>query len=131
MHTDPMDSYAAFDFFVTAEHILDWLHPDVPGSTAAKAQREALRRQNRILAITSHIASGAKHFVAQAKHHTAVNDLEQKKGAFDPRAFGPRAFSPEAFSMPGLHIQLDDGAVEHAYTIAEDVLAYWDAALKP
>jgi hypothetical protein len=24
MHNDPLNEYAAFDFFVTAEHMVDW-----------------------------------------------------------------------------------------------------------
>ncbi|MGQ3685240.1 MAG: hypothetical protein ACUBOA_09600 [Candidatus Loosdrechtia sp.] len=28
MENSPQDQYAAFDFFVTAEHLVDWVHPD-------------------------------------------------------------------------------------------------------
>jgi hypothetical protein len=61
METSPLDQYAAFDFFVTAEHIVDWLHPtDEPS-------RRALRDSSHLLRITSHLANGSKHFEATAK----------------------------------------------------------------
>jgi len=128
MQSDPDDIYAAFDFFVTAEHIVDWLHPDAPGSSQ-RAERERIRSSSPMLEIVSHIANGAKHFVALAKHHTSVAELEQKSGGFSPTAFSPRAFSPAAFQMAGLHIHLADGSVVHALPLAEDVLTHWDHAL--
>src|SRR5688572_9588972 len=75
MESDPDDVYAAFDFFVTAEHILDWLYPDAPDASQ-KRKREKARSSTRLLQITSHIASGAKHFVALGKHHSSVTRLE-------------------------------------------------------
>lgn len=67
---DPEDQYAAFDFFVTAEHIVDWCHP------ANRQGREDLRASSPLLRITSHIANGAKHFETTAKRHCSVTDVE-------------------------------------------------------
>lgn len=128
MNADPSDPYAAFDFFVTAEHILDWLYPDSPG-TSQKEIRKSRRDAEPLLAITSHIASGAKHFEAVAPRHKSVSDLSMESGPFDPRAFSPKAFSPSAFSMPGLHVRLQDGTLVHAYVLADDILRYWEAQL--
>jgi hypothetical protein len=125
MNADPHDSYAAFDFFVTAEHILDWLYPDSPG-VSQKAARQKHRDTEPLLQITSHIASGAKHFEAVASHHKSVADVSMESGAFDPRAFSPKAFSPSAFSMPGLHVRLQDGTLVHVYALADDILQYWE-----
>jgi hypothetical protein len=69
----PQDQYAAFDFFVTAEHIIDWLHPN------DRAAREAKRASSPLLRITSHIANGAKHFEAKAKHHHSVSGVEKER----------------------------------------------------
>ena len=43
----PMDAYRAFNFFVTAEHILDWR---LPGD-ANRAQRTAARKAETLLQI--------------------------------------------------------------------------------
>ncbi len=39
MSADPTDTYAAFDFFVTAEHMLDWSFPDSPGVNQGKTRQ--------------------------------------------------------------------------------------------
>lgn len=124
IRADPNDAYAAFDFFVTAEHIVDWVLPDSPGVNQSSA-RKSKRESSELLKITSHIANGAKHFQALAKQHDAVSDLKQHSGGFDPRAFSPRAFSPAAFKMHGLNVRLEIGRVVHVLTLAEDVLRYW------
>jgi hypothetical protein len=124
MRAAPEDVYAAFDFFVTAEHIVDWLLPDSPGSSQLAA-RKVKRDSSELLKVTSHIANGAKHFQALAKHHDTVADLEQESGRFDPRSFSPRSFSPASFKMHGLNVRLEDGRVVHVLTLAEDVLRYW------
>lgn len=69
------DQYAAFGFFITAEHMLDWLHP----SYSEEAKRRDLRTSNVLLKITSHIANGAKHFEAKAKHHKSVSGIEKQR----------------------------------------------------
>jgi hypothetical protein len=120
----PDDAYAAFDFFVTADHILDWLLPDSPGR-CQKDARKLKRESSELLKITSHIANGAKHFQALAKHHDSVGDLKQVSGGFDPRAFSPRSFSPASFKMHGLNVRLQNGRVIHVLVLAEDVLRYW------
>ena len=124
IRASPADAYAAFDFFVTAEHIVDWLLPDSPGVDQSPA-RKSKRQSSALLRITSHIANGAKHFEALAKHHDSVADLEQQSGGFDPLAFSPRAFSPAAFKMHGLNVRLENDKVVHVLTLAEDVLSYW------
>ena len=69
----PKDQYAAFDFFVTAEHIVDWIHPN------DRKEREAVRSSSSLLRITSHLANGVKHFEAKAKHHKSVSDVEKSR----------------------------------------------------
>lgn len=79
------------------------------------------RESSELLKITSHIANGAKHFQALAKHHDSVGDLKQVSGGFDPRAFSPRSFSPASFKMHGLNVRLQNGRVIHVLVLAEDV----------
>ena len=67
----PQDQYAAFDFFITAEHIVDWIYP------TDRPARKKLRLSSPLLQITSHIANGAKHFEATAKQHKSVINIEK------------------------------------------------------
>ncbi len=55
----PHDVDMAFNFFVTAEHIPDWLN-DI-----------AIKKQHSLLRICSHLANGAKHF--EPTRHSAVS----------------------------------------------------------
>ena len=129
MVENPMDTYAAFDFFVTAEHIVDWQLPDTP-SNHKREERKAFRNSNRLLQITSDIASGAKHFQALASHHDSVDGMDNVLGGFDPRSFSPRAFDPRSFQMAGLNVKLNDGSVVHALTLADDIIAFWSHELE-
>lgn len=54
------DSRLAFNFFVTAEHLPDWLN------------RRDLVRKHALLRVVSHLANGAKHFSLDPKRHTSV-----------------------------------------------------------
>jgi len=52
------DSYAAYDFVVTAWHLLEWWRP---GNENAAARRTTAD-ENPILRVCEHLAVGAKHF---------------------------------------------------------------------
>lgn len=125
----PEDPYAAFDFFVTAEHMIDWLYPDsrYPDS---KSKREALRSSSPLLSLCSHIASGSKHFVAIAKHHNSFSTSYVHPGSFSD------GFS-SGFDIGGLVVVLEGDAKTafgkqiYAHDLAKKVLDYWETKLKP
>ena len=121
LRSDPEDVYAAFDFFVSAHHMLDWLHPN------DKRGRDAEEGRNLLLQVCSHIANGAKHFEATAKEHTSVADLSSVEGAFQRDAF-----QSDAFQVGGLFVELDGLAAQAFGTrlevvdLANKVLAHWE-----
>lgn len=115
------DHYAAFDFFVTAEHIIDWIHP------SSKTARERLRNSSRLLKITSHIANGAKHFEATRSHHDSVKDVQEAR-------LVERGYVEEGYAEVPLIVRLTaDAALDigqdsiFVSDLAADVLAYWRA----
>lgn len=121
MESEPSNEYAAFDFFVTAEHMLDWIHPDKKN----KKVREAIRDSEVLLQITSHIANGAKHFEATDPRHKSVTEIE--RGQY----VEPDYVEPGYFAEP-LVIKLSaaEGAVLgrteiEATELGRRVLAYW------
>ena len=61
------DTRVAFNFFVTAEHLPDWL------------SRRVLVRRHAILRVVSHIANGAKHFTLDDRRHTSVTSTEKSR----------------------------------------------------
>ena len=128
LHQDPENAYIAFNFFVTAEHLLDWLYP----GNAGKSQREQLRDQEVLLQTVSHIASGAIHFVAEAKHHKSVVDSGRPSPYFSDKYFG-RFFGSRYFGRGRLTLYLS-GATANTLgnsitpiDLADKVLAYWEA----
>ena len=75
MEESPQAQYAALDFFVTAEHLVDWIYPGKEN----RDKREEVRSSSAILRITSHIANGIKHFEAKAKHHQSVAGIKKDR----------------------------------------------------
>jgi hypothetical protein len=117
----PDDIYAAFDFFVSAYHMLDWLHPDDDTGRIAEEGKFPL------LQVCSHLANGAKHFEAKQTRHTSVDDVVVEKGAFQRGVF-----QPNSFQVGGLFIRLDGQAASmfgskiEAVDFAQKVLLHWE-----
>ena len=120
MEAAVLDSLAAFDFFVTAEHMVDWIHL----GHATKPIKTTERGNNIILQVCSQLANGAKHFVPYQDQHDKIKDLESRPGAFSP------AFS-QGFPVAGLIVHLDGDAEADlgpsifALELAEKILDHW------
>jgi hypothetical protein len=124
MMAAPTDPYPAFDFFVAAEHIVDWRWPD------DSAMRREIRSRDPAKTV-SHLANGAKHFEATDPRHTSVRDVATDRNfgaAFDPAIFDPRAFD---VGRPALVITMSDGRQVDAAELAALVLEYWRTELGP
>ncbi|MGB8472550.1 MAG: hypothetical protein WCE61_00540 [Candidatus Acidiferrum sp.] len=122
MKAEPTDAYAAFDFFVTAEHVLDWLYPD---KANGKTKRQELRNQHEILQTVSHLASGAKHFDGLRKRHKAVVGQSFSDTGFSSTSFSTASFSHEAFQFAGITIKLTTGKSKCAVDLAKEVYDFW------
>ena len=105
-------NYSAFDFFVTAEHLPDWIKHTSGGSISS-------HRKYPDGALVSHIASGAKHFHVQDSRHTTVSDTDVF-GCFDPAAF-----CASAFDVRRLVILLENGNREDVLDVAERIVLHW------
>ncbi len=66
------DSYAAFDFFVTAEHILDWKYPDTGGNVNMQ-RRTTLRKTVLYDGRLTAVCNKDYIYPLDAKHPTAVD----------------------------------------------------------
>ena len=82
---EPANAYAAFDFFITAEHLFDWKYKDFSEPHEEKeiklrGKRKCKVKNNRqLLKLISHIGSGAKHFVATDARHKSVTSIENEQ----------------------------------------------------
>ena len=110
--------YAAFDFFVTAEHLPEWMSHGVGGSLSShRAYPEG--------ALVSHVASGAKHFHVLDPRHKSVSDT-RSAGIFDPKIF-----DPQIFDVGRLVIELEDGSTDTVADVALRVLTHWRGVICP
>ena len=129
LNSNPTDSYGAYNFFVTAWHLLDWLYP----GDANKSVRSKLRGSEPLLQVLDHLASGAKHFEIDPKRHTSV----RKTG-------GPPSWAEIPFSQsPGrrpvnsnvLYVFLDGPAATRygpyvsVTDLASKVVDFWEQRL--
>jgi hypothetical protein len=110
--------YAAFDFFVTAEHLCDWQKHTKPGTRLTQL------RDYPDGALVSHLASGAKHFRADDPRHVAANGT-RVSGAF----FGRGYFGGSYFGQAQLVIDLQDGSTATVLDVAARVLAHWSKTI--
>lgn len=81
---NPADVFAAFDFIMTAWHLLEWRFP----GDANRTKRDTLCDQYPILALCEHLAVGGKHFEPTHKKHQSVQgshrDSSWARGSWAP-----------------------------------------------
>jgi hypothetical protein len=111
--------FAAFDFFVCAEHMPDWLEAEGKGS--AKTMRSAYPDGP----LVSHIANGAKHFNLTNPAHTSLAKAAVSQGAFQSEAFDGSAFDTGG----DLSIETTAGVTESVGAVAFRVLEHWRKAV--
>ena len=127
MGAAPHDADHAFNFFVTAESLVDWLHP------GDSAQQRTLRNSDPLLQAVSHLASSAKHFDHLYPHHQSVN-LTNLAGAPPPLLMYSLTNFPN-HPIRGLHLRVSltgNAATALRQTIeaidlAGRVLAFWSS----
>lgn len=66
LSASPSDSWLAFNFFVTAEHLPDWLG------------KRDLVKKNDLLRVVSHLANGMKHFTVDPERHRSVTGATEE-----------------------------------------------------
>jgi hypothetical protein len=125
LQSNRLDGGVAFDFFVTAYHMLDWIHPGY----ANKKTRQGIENGELLLQIASDLADGSKHFVLEAKKHKSVDDATRQD-----RAFGDDAFDT-AFDTSELVILLKGDAAARfgssvsVLKLAKEMVEYWKQQL--
>jgi hypothetical protein len=128
------DTYAAFDFFVTADSLVDWLHPDEPGDDGKASQaRTVKRKDSALLRVSWDLACGGKHFKLLDKRHKSVEDTRVQSAYFSEEYFSPGYFA----TKPHLVVDLSEVEVVELGTnpirvddLARQVLDYWQNELR-
>ena len=115
----PDDQYLAFNFFVTAEHITDWIFEKT-------GQRKVEKKQHLYLRIGSQIANGAKHFQVKDKKHKSVKKTEKSR-------YVEEGYVEEDYFEEPLIIHLTDAEAKQvgkdsitAIELAQKVYDFWE-----
>lgn len=105
LHQDPGDADTAFNFFITAWSLIDWLYPNKP------LMRKALRQQNPILQACAHLADGSKHLQLNNPDHVSIRNTA--RGA-ERRAW-PFQMNPgeRPVSVTALFVHLEGEPARH------------------
>lgn len=120
----PLDSDLAFNFFVTAWHLLEWAHPK------NSATQKQIRDSNIVLQICEHLAVGAKHFEPSSKKHKSVKSSAITGGAWANDVWTKDSWKKGTWGEK-LEVLLDGNAAQYygdkiyAIDLAKEVMAFW------
>jgi hypothetical protein len=121
----PSNVYAAFDFVITAWHLLEWRFP----GNAEHSRRKAIRAENPVIEVCEHLAVSGKHYEPMDPRHRSVRvsrrDSVWKRGVF------AEGFWAQAMWRDELVIEFD-GPAKDAFgdemrflDFAERVMEFW------
>ena len=123
---EPNNKFSAFNFFVTAEHLLDWVHPGQRSNA-----RDARRASEPLLQVISHLCNRAKHLRLRAAHKSV---MRAEVGLGPPRT---RYMGHNIQTWGGYHVVLWVYVAAHLQPtfqdritpidLAQRTLAYWRA----
>lgn len=124
LEVNPWNSYSAFNLFVTAEHMLDWLHPGHRGTEGAE-RRTTERERSLLLRIVSNIANGAKHFEVNRRWHDSVVHVDESHVPYGEGVYGEGPYGAQLFvTLDGEAAELFGERVD-ALALARKVVGYW------
>jgi len=121
---DKLDSAAAYNFFVTAWHLLEWVYP------GDDAKQKAVRDANIVLQICEHLAVGAKHFQPTSNKHKSVKNSELTGGAWAKGVWRKGVWGRGVWGEK-LLISLEGSAAAvygdsiHAFNLAKEAMEFW------
>ena len=131
LEADPANADLAFNFFVTANAMLDWLYPGGPG-TSGQAQRRQEWNNSVLVQVCDHLASGAKHFRHLAGHHASVRDTARTDNMWGKGFWNPKFWARGFWAGDRLVVHLDGSAAQalgdpvSAVELAEKILDLWE-----
>ena len=123
LQQSPADVDIAFNFFVTAEHLPDWLART--GPQFLKGQRiNAFKKAHPLTRICAHLANGGKHLQPRSEHDSVA--ATGHNGVFDAGVFEPGVVEEWlTVDLTPRERQLLGQDTLDVRTLAGQVLAFW------
>jgi hypothetical protein len=128
LQASPMNVDHAWNFFVTAEHLPDWISGGQPRMPTGETLK-AFKQRYRLTRVCSHLANGGKHF-APLPFHDSVSGIA-RDGVYEPGVYDEAVFEewlsihltpPEVAAWGKANIDVRE--------LAGKVLAFWQLALR-
>jgi hypothetical protein len=125
--SEPTNAFLAFNFFVTANSLLDWVYPG-----RGNPRFKDLRDSEVLLQVCDHLACGLKHFELEDSRHKSVSKAGRGGGFFGADFFGSRLFAGRHFGRTSLIVRLNGDAAKalggtiEATALARKVLDFWE-----
>jgi hypothetical protein len=124
LSADPLNVYAAFDFFVAAEHLPEWLNGFGCGPGRRDPRAHAMQK------VCSHLANGAKHFAVKPGKHSAIRATTVSTPAIAGLARSGITLSGAVRRKLMILLEADEAAALgvdaiSAVTLAQMILTYW------
>jgi hypothetical protein len=110
--------HAAFDFFVTANHLPEWCENKT-------GQARSYFKEYGHAKLVEHIANGAKHFRVNTARHKTVKDSRASSGVWALGTWASGTWAPRTWAEACLVIDLEDGTVVDVFKVAYEVLEHW------
>jgi hypothetical protein len=108
------DTWLAFNFFVTAEHLPDWLG------------KRDLVQKFAILRIASHVANGAKHFKLNDSRHQSITGTEKSRYLEDEYYQSGYFYEPLLIHLSQKEAdELNAPTTIDAVTLGHKVIEFW------
>jgi hypothetical protein len=120
---DPLNVDFAWNFFVTAEHLPDWMGRTHQGPPLLGRENIGTFKADRpLLRVCSQIANGGKHLVADPKRHTSVDRTVREVSGYIEAGYIEDGYYAEE---PMLRVYLTPDEVAALGRDAADVDALW------
>ena len=114
MRLDKSNVDLAFNFFVTIEHMPDWLRID-----------KRIKNSNPILRVTSHLASGAKHMVP-FESYKSVKSV-QKDSVYEDGVYEDCVFDKWlAVNLDGDEVAIFNTSKLDVIDLGERIIKFWE-----
>lgn len=123
----PLNTYRAWNFFVTAEHLPDWIARTGPRIPKGFSIND-FKQEKSLLRICSHLANGGKHFRPKDEH-TSVASTRQQPGWVPPGWVELPALMVDLTPNEQRALSSPSASIE-AFSLATDVLAFWQQYLR-
>lgn len=121
LKSDPDNIYYAFNFSVTAYHLLEWVAPR-PMRTE-NPDWKIIKGNVKFLKECEQLANGAKHFEIDKKRHNSVKSLESE-------GYVEEGYVEEVYFEEPIVITFADNSKVNILDFAKSLMKDWEKELK-